>query len=286
MDRAIITSASNKFFPSLINLLGSIKKNYPNHPKIYVYDLGLFWSFRKELEQIENVEVITMPHFCPFWRSCYTWKTYILSHPLARLNLYMDAGCQVIKPLQEVFEIIEKQDIFTVGQETALEEIVPKDFINIYNLQELYLKQNCITAGIVGFKKISKVNLATAELLDAGISGMCLGFSQKESWRNTGVNKTDLIRDCNIFRHDTTMVNLIFRKYFGSFEPFSIKKYGGAHSKHEDPEQLIWNLRLNYNELEYMGVFCKTFVAYLNRVFIYAFIFLKRINKTIKNAIS
>ena len=132
MDKAIITSASNKFFPSLINLLGSIKKNYPNHPKIFVYDLGLFWMFRKELEQIENVEVLNIPHFCKFWRSCYTWKTYILSHPLSDLNFYLDAGTQILRPLDEIFLEIEKDGYFAVSQEVPLSLICPLEYKSLF----------------------------------------------------------------------------------------------------------------------------------------------------------
>ena len=78
LNKAIITSCSTKYFPWLINLLGSIKENYPNHPKIYIYDLGLFCTFRKELEKIDNIEVLKMPHFCKFWRSCLHGKLTFL----------------------------------------------------------------------------------------------------------------------------------------------------------------------------------------------------------------
>lgn len=286
MEKAIITSVSNKFFPSLINLLGSIKSNYPNHPKIYVYDLGLFWSFRKELDQIENVEVVTMPHFCPFWRSCYTWKTYILHQPLARLNFYMDAGCQVLRPLDEVFEIIEKEDFFTVAQESQIEEIVPKDFKSLYHFPDVFYQKNCVTAGLFGFKNVHKVNVMLAELYAAGTSGMCLGFSLGDQWRNKGVNKSDIIRDCRIFRHDTTMLNMVLLKHFGDFKPYPYKKYGGASSKSEASDQLIWNMRLNYEKLEYTKACNKSIVSYGNRLYIHLFLFLKKINRIIKHALS
>jgi hypothetical protein len=90
MNRAIITSCSNKFFPAVINLIGSIKNNYPDHPPIFVYDLNILKIFKKELETIKNVKVIQMPKFCVHWESCYTWKTYIFQHSLAESNLYLD----------------------------------------------------------------------------------------------------------------------------------------------------------------------------------------------------
>ena len=149
-NKAIITSCSNKFFPSVINLLGSIKAVYPKHPTIFVYDLGLLPNFRKEIESIENVKVINMPHFCGHWRSCYTWKTYIFAHPVAHLNFYLDAGCQLLKPLDEDFTIIENENLLLVDQGQTFKSIVPESYKSIFDLGETHNSLTVIHAGIIG----------------------------------------------------------------------------------------------------------------------------------------
>lgn len=159
LDKAIITSASNKFFPSLINLLSSIKLVYPNHPAIFIYDLGLLPIFRKELELIDGVKVIKMPNFCNHWRSCYTWKTYIFAHPLARLNFYLDAGCQVLRPLDSVFSIIDKEDILLVDQGQSFKKIVPESYKSIFALDDMFDDLTTIHAGIIGFKQAANINI-------------------------------------------------------------------------------------------------------------------------------
>ncbi|MFA5991002.1 MAG: hypothetical protein WC794_02005 [Candidatus Doudnabacteria bacterium] len=279
MDRAIITSASSKFFPSLINLLGSIKKNYPAHPTIFVYDIGLFWTYRKELGQIEGVRVLDMPHFSPFWRQSYTWKTYILAHPLARLNFYVDAGCQILRPLDEIFLAIERDDYLAVNQDSSLDLIAPKEYRSIFSIDEKYYQETCVTAGIVGFKDNSRITPVTKELFDAALSGLCLGLSKKELFRNKGAFKSIFVRNCEIFRQDTTLFSMLMRKHFGDFIIQNVNKFGSPFSDKDHPEQLIWNIRLNFLTLEFLKISYThgkvSFLAGVNRLIIFVYLNLR-----------
>ncbi len=281
MEKAIITAASNKFFPSLINLLGSIKANYPNHPKIYIYDLGLFWSFRKELEQMENVAVLEMPHFCPFWRQCYTWKTYILSHPFAKNNLYLDAGNQVLRPLDDLFAEIEADGYLAVGQITPLAKIVPQEYKEMFKVEENFYLEQCITAGVFGFGDNKTVKKVTKELFEAAIAGLCLGFSKSEQHRNRGINKTQFVRNCEIFRHDTTLLSVLMRKYFGVMKVRGCMQYAGPYSNHDHSLQYLWNMRLSYKELAYLRIHNlqkkPDFTVKINRMVIGSMLLVKKI---------
>lgn len=275
----IITSASNKFFPSLLNLLGSIKQNYPEHPDVYVYDLGLFFIFKKELESIPWVHVLKIPPFVSFWRSCYTWKTYILNTPLANLNLYLDAGCQILKPLTEVFEKIEKNDYLLVdqGSKVTLNDVTPKDYWKIFDLDEKKGQNKIIAAGIFGFKKDSRIKVATEKLYQAGLSGLCLGFSAGEQWKNKGKNKNIFVRNCRLFRHDTTLITLLVTKYLDNPTIEDVARFGGE--KTGNSSQLIWNLRMNYQSLEYLYLFKLNPVT---KIILFLFIKAKAINRLIK----
>lgn len=287
MDRAIITSASNKFFPSLINLLGSIKQNYPQAPQIFIYDLGLSWNFRKELEQMENVQVISMPHFCAFWRSCYTWKTYILSHPLADLNFYVDAGAQVLRPLDNFFEIIDKDNYLAVGQEgTLLSFITPEEYKPIFPIDNRFYEQQCITAGVFGFKDESKMREILNELYSLAQAGLTLGFSVVDRQRNKGVNKSSFTRNCKLFRHDTTLLSLVMRKYLNDFTVRDCRQYAGPDTDHDHPQQYIWNMRLNFKSLQYLGsknLYEKsTALVKVNRLIIQTMLLVKKIMNNFK----
>lgn len=284
--KCIITSASSKFFPSLLNLLGSIEVNYPNHPDVYVYDLGLFYTFRKELESIPWVHVLDVPHFVPHWRSCYTWKTYILNTPLTDLNFYIDAGCQVSKPLDTLFDKIDSQGYLAVSQGTSItiQNITPREHLDLYGLTENDAQKNVITAGIFGYKKHSIIQKVTDLLYKSGIDGLCLGFSQGEIWKNKGVNKTEFIRDCKMFRHDTTLLTILLKKEIPDAIIESVEYF--SSKKEVSDNQFIWNFRLNYKKLPFTEskILHKKPNLYvtINRIYVHIFIIIKKIANTIK----
>jgi len=284
MDNCIITSASNKFFPSLINLLGSIKKIYHNHPRIYVYDLGLFSIFRKEIEAIEGVTVLEVPHFVKYWRSCYTWKTYILNNPLAENNFYIDAGCQILRSLDNIFNKINNNGylLVGVGKENTIRKMTPSEYIGIFNLDSLLLDSEPVTAGIFGFKRGSaKIKEVTQLTYEAGVAGLCLGFSKKDSWRNKGKDKNYFIRDCEMFRHDTTLLSIFSKKIFG--ETLIMEKVQEYSDKLMGGDQYIWNLRLSYKKLNNSEIFSnRVFIGLLNRLILKVVIFIKNLNLVIK----
>lgn len=285
MEKCIITACSNRFFPSVLNLIGSIKANYPNHPKIYVYSLGLLPILKNELKTIENIELIEMPHFCKFWESCYTWKTYIFNSPLAYLNLYLDAGNQVLKPLDEIFQQIKKNEYFAVGQGGILKKITPVEYKQILGLNNDYDNDEYITAGVFGFKNSPNIGISLNLSYQTARAGLCLGFSESEfKKRNKGKDKSIFIRNCELFRHDQTLLNLYLRKYFGKIFINNINKYAGWQSPNEHPEQLIWNLRRNYKKLEYADKNFKKNIV-LKKILLKSFFMILNIKRKIKDFI-
>ncbi len=286
MDRCIVTAASNKFFPSLINFLGSLHTNYPEHPKVYVYDLGLASSFIKELQELSWVNVLPVPHFVPHWRSCYTWKTYILNTPLAESNLYIDAGCQVLIPLNALFEEIESKGYMLIsqGDEVSLSDIVPADYIELLDIKKELLSTEVVAAGIIGFKKNSVITPTLSALYASGIAGLCLGFSAKEQWKNKGVNKNSFVRNCPIFRHDTTMLSIFIRKLMPDVTLHPVEEFSGKAKN--GGLQYLWNVRMNFDNLDFINSSTlhksPPICAMLNRAYIKAFFLLKKINRIVK----
>jgi hypothetical protein len=283
LSKAIITSSSNKFFPSLLNFLGSIKARYPEHPPIFVYDLGLSSFLKKEISQIPGVSVISLPQFVPFWRSCYTWKTYILNQPLADLNFYIDAGTELLQPLDTLFDSIEKNGYLLVsqGHEVTMKDITPTDYIETFDLDASVLSHEIIAAGIFGFNAHSDIiRNITRKLYAVGQMGLCLGFSEKEQWKNKGKNANAFVRQCERFRHDTTMLSVLVWKYLAHpiIEP--IEHFDGKKSGH--PQQYLWSVRMNYSTLTYLHYFK---LGYMTRAFIALFLYAKKLNALVKSAL-
>ncbi len=278
-ERALITSASDKFFPSLLNLIGSLKANYPNHPTLYVYDLGLNSIYKKQLIEL-GIELRTVPPFVDHWRSCYTWKTYILKTPLARLNFYIDAGCQILKSLDALFDSIDTQGYVLVsqGHDVLLGEVTPDSYFNIFDVDGEFKKKEVIAAGLFGFKKGHEdIEKVTHGLYDAGTMGLCLGFSKGELWKNKGKNKNLFVRDCDKFRHDTTVISLLVYKHIQNPVIESVELFSGEQTGKDS--QYLWNLRMNYSNLQYASTLP---LSQATRAMLWAFMKAKRINRLIK----
>lgn len=116
----IITAASESYRPQLFSLLGSLRCNWPNHPPVMVYDMGLREGTGQLLRQA-GFDVRIIPPFVPHWRKHYTWKPWCMNDAPAERVLWMDAGCCVLRPFPEVFDIIEKQGYFALPNYRPLE---------------------------------------------------------------------------------------------------------------------------------------------------------------------
>ena len=106
-DQMIITAASSTFGPSLLSLLGSLNLNWPGHPQVRVYDIGLNDETLHVLDT-HNIEVVKVPEFCPHWKKHFTWKIWCWNDAPASEILWLDAGLVVLKPLDEVFHAAQK----------------------------------------------------------------------------------------------------------------------------------------------------------------------------------
>jgi hypothetical protein len=111
VENLIITAASESYRAQLLSFLGSLQCNWPEHPPVTVYDLGLSGETKKILQDA-GFEVRLIPPFVPHWRKHYTWKLWCMNDASAERVLWLDAGCCVLRPLPEIFDIIAHQGYF------------------------------------------------------------------------------------------------------------------------------------------------------------------------------
>ncbi|MCK9467363.1 MAG: hypothetical protein M0P94_03470 [Candidatus Absconditabacterales bacterium] len=249
----LTTASSDKFFPFLLNLIGSIQKNYKEHPKIIVFDVGLNFFFKEHLKLIKNIEVIRVPKFLPFWDSCYSWKIWIYNNFYGDNHLHIDSGSSVLSNLDHIFGIIENKGYFTVSQKMELKTIVPKEYYGLLDFSNNFDHNHYFTAGILG---INKKNLIINNLInitnDAMLSGLCLGFSESEQSRNKGKDKSPFIRNCALFRHDQTLLNIFFYKHIKNIDLENMEKYAYIGSNIPPKDCIIHNHRRNIDCLKYI----------------------------------
>lgn len=134
-DKIYICTASDaRYFPWMIQMIGSVHKvNFNELAEIAVYDLGFTQDQKNYLNRIEKVRVydVEMIHkdlLSMFLtnpqgkrvRGWYAWKPVIIKQALERFPfvLYLDAGCVVMRPLNDIFRYIQEKGYFLIRDQS------------------------------------------------------------------------------------------------------------------------------------------------------------------------
>jgi len=247
MTTVIASAADARYGKWLINLVGSIQRKSDLFQRIVVYDLGLTPFQRRLLEGTLGVDVREVPPFVPHWRQGRTWKTWIWTHLDADTIVWLDAGITVLRPLNDFLEQTAERNYFVVSSGVPAGQSMPSDYYGLYDLPREFGDHVAITAGILAFARGSSfyTNVIVPTFEDA-VLGRNLGFSESEvSKLNWGLDELDtvIVRDCPIFRHEQTVLNVHFYRSTPDPQVNDLYKYGGWQSPQDHPEQVIWNHR-------------------------------------------
>jgi hypothetical protein len=226
-QQLIITAASEGYALSLFALIGSLNCNWPEHPPVLIYDLGLS---QKSLETLHEhqIPVRKIPPFCSHWRKHYTWKLWCWQDAPADHILWMDAGMTVLAPLPEVFIAIQKLGYFTVPTDLPLVDYshaeacqccgVPPDFRHGKVL---------LAANFVGMDKTGHMAGLIGEAYRIALDEKCIASSEKG------------------FNTDQAIFNLLMYKYFDTLILASGPTYAGWLSPRQIAGQKVWAHRRN-----------------------------------------
>jgi hypothetical protein len=117
--RLIVTAASPGELGALVCWLGALEANWPCHPPVLVYSLGLAGRWARGLTA--HAAVRTVPAFCPHWQRHGTWKLWCLRDAPGAEILWIDVGLLVLRPLDEVFDVLGRdRDHFLVAADEPL----------------------------------------------------------------------------------------------------------------------------------------------------------------------
>jgi len=220
--RMIITAASAAFGPSLLALLGSLNLNWPDHPPVRVYDIGLDETTLGELKR-NRVDVVSVPPFCSHWRKHFTWKAWCWNDAPARDILWMDAGLVVLQPLGEVFDAIDRLGYFVVPTYHLLTENASLNACRGCGVEPSFRNGKLTMAGtIIGFKKEGLIHDILKE---------ALSIAQVEEYI-ASVEKTH--------RHDQMIISLLFHKHLKQVIMSDGVAYCGWESPRQTPGQKVW----------------------------------------------
>jgi hypothetical protein len=247
MTDVLASAADGAYGYHLLNLIGSVKQNSDVFDRVDVFDLGLTEHQRRLLDAVEGVVVREVPPFVPHWAQCFTWKPWAWMQLEADRVFWLDAGATVLRSLGPALEQIGLLGYFVVSQGNELQQIVPPDYFERFELPREYERRPYVAAGILGFVPggdfFRRVLVPTYE--DC-LGGANLGYSADEvQAKNRGLAYTDrpLIRSCSHFRWDQTLLNIHLCKELPNAAAADLDEYAGWRSARDHPRQVIWSHR-------------------------------------------
>ncbi len=221
-DRLLISAASAIFGPALLAMLGSLNLNWPAHPPVCVYDLGMENEILKILEE-NRIEVVKVPPFCPHWRKHFTWKIWCLNDAPAQQVLWIDAGLAVMRPLDEIFLSIQTIGYFMVPNYQLLDWEASESACRGCRVDPAFrLGKPTLAGTFMGFQK-------------NGPAGQVLQEALAVALVEENIQATD-----HRHRHDQAIISLLMYKHFERVILADGQIYLGDRSPEQVPGQKIW----------------------------------------------
>lgn len=167
----VVTAADTTYFGRLINMLKSMRKNSPD-TEVWVYDIGLkheeikFLQLGNWCDQISRPEKVNEKMFdyviaheaVPSRKvvGLYTWKPAVIKDAAMKARygaslLWLDAGMTILKPLNPIFEHIDRKGVFFIGIGT-IGWMCTHRVKDAFKIPKRVLESQGINAAIMGVK--------------------------------------------------------------------------------------------------------------------------------------
>jgi len=224
-EKLIITGASQSFGPSVLALLGSLTLNWPEHPPVLVYDLGLNEETLAIL--LENhIAVRKVAPFVPHWRKHRTWKVWAWNDAPARDILWLDAGVVILQPINDVFDAIDRLGYFINPTYYLLSENASEAACIGCGVDPGFRNgKMTFNGGVIGFRKEGVVGEIVQKALEVA--------SVEEYIKNTAP----------LGRHDQVIISLLMHKYIPNPIMLDAMIYAGWLSPRQVQGQKVWQHR-------------------------------------------
>lgn len=155
----IVTAANSPYFESLKTLIASIHKHsFDLIDQISVYNLGLCEEEINILNRFEKVKVLNFDLSLPFEGYLvpkqHAYKCYCVYNEQfnSKNVLWLDAGVMLLKDIKEIFDIIDKEDIFLVGDSHLNIRFTKRYCAEVMKASNEELHDVQLSSGILGYK--------------------------------------------------------------------------------------------------------------------------------------
>lgn len=249
----ICTGADERYFPCLINLIGSLHKhNYDSITQIVVFDLGLLDEQKKLLSIIEHVQIYEVEktnsyiltrfnttHWgkqVPGW---YTWKPVALKQMFdifpeeTNTIVWIDAGTTILRPLNYLFDYIaQKGYYFHSGSHWTMNQQTTQFVIEALNLNNpahsWILNEYGLESGFMGVTKrvyndfVLPAYHLTTDIRYFADDGTCPGGFGNCRHDQTIFSLFALLKGLHIFQHASQPTVNMSLEIDGNNHPFHI----------------------------------------------------------------
>ena len=187
-NNILVTATNSPYYESLLTLISGVHKfSVDIVDKIFVYNLGLDESEIKNLNRLKNVEVLEFPensselHPKFMEPKSYVYKIYCMyqSSKLGKNVLWLDSGASPLKSIDVIYEKINEDDIFLVGDIHTNRNYTHTDCRNCLSANEDELNGKQLWAGLVGYKTNGKYQHIFDESYKLSLIPGCLDGNQE-----------------------------------------------------------------------------------------------------------
>ena len=184
----LVTATNSPYYDSLLTLISGIHKDSLDFvDKIFVYNLGLDVNEIKTLNSLKNVEVLEFPENLTLIHpkfmepKSYVYKIYCMynSSKLGENVLWMDSGACPLKSIDVIYQKINEDEIFLVGDIHTNKNYTHTDCRNCISASEDELNGKQLWAGLVGYKSNGKYQHIFDESFKLSLIPGCLDGNQE-----------------------------------------------------------------------------------------------------------
>jgi len=208
-NNIIITASNALFYNSVLTLVASIhRESLDLVDQIFVFDLGLKENQRDRLNGLSNVSVVNFPEGVDIEPKQHVYKCYAVhwGKDHGKNIFWLDAGVMLLQSIDEIYNIIDKEEIFLVGDHHLNRDFTHNECREIMSASETELNDVQLSSGILGYKSGGKYQSLINEAYD---------FSQID-----GCVKGDHQRH----RHDQSVYSILASRY--GCKKYDITRYG------------------------------------------------------------
>lgn len=215
MSNVLVMCCNSAYYESCLLLISTAQKTSDSSiDRMLVYNLGLAREQVDFLNKCHKVQVVEFPAWVSdifpefLTPKQFAWKPFVIKDAATYGSniLYLDTGAMLLRDIKDIYEKIEKNDIFIVSDFHKNKDWTHDLCFRIMGASEKEMNANQIWAGVQGYKAKGRFQ----HYVDEGFLYACI--------------KSAVFGDHKNHRHDQSIYSVLVSRY--GIETEDIHIYG------------------------------------------------------------